>query len=168
MGVLADRLDDLHVTVSTPDETCFGELRGRTGVRVWFAPGYYQYSDAGRLQQKLAQVGRLLYVAHMKEYWDAMSEAWGRPMSEAPAEESRFNALAREIESEGVSDDGIVNVRAIGMYQWAVTLPANVTSKVSEEEFSRAAQQAGERVLVDHLAKMKQVKFHLYQERHAG
>ena len=63
MGVLADRLDSMHVRVAVPGGQVQAVLSGRTTVTLAFADGYYQRSNEDALQHQLEALARLLWAA---------------------------------------------------------------------------------------------------------
>jgi hypothetical protein len=151
-------LADADVTASTPDGTVFGRLSGRR-LHVWFAPGYYSHTSDSRLAEKLGQLGRLLWVARMKEYYRLKSDQLGqevrgerRPTTpkQVARREARDNIVAT-----GRSDDGRVELTTVGMLSWTASIAPGTVSALSEEAFAAATAQAGERVVEDHAWRLK-------------
>ncbi|WP_134764911.1 hypothetical protein [Nocardioides sp. 1609] len=155
MSEMGRHLDTLVVSATTPDETASATLHGRTRVTVSLASGYYAYTTDDRLADKLAQLGRLLWVARMQEYYRFKSEQLGRqvrgegaPRTPAQSErrEARDNIVAR-----GVSHDGAVGLAAVGLFTWTASVAPGTARRSSEEEFCSAAGQAAEQLIEDHL-----------------
>src|SRR5262245_1856836 len=94
MGVLSDRLDHMRVQASSPDGMVTGELRDRTQVYLSFARGNYRCYDATTLEQQLIGLGRRLWAGRMREYYAAVSEAFGETVTkESPAVSPRDAAF---------------------------------------------------------------------------
>lgn len=158
MSAMTEHLDTMVVEAATPDETAYARLRGRSDVSVWFAPGYYPYATDARVADKLVQLGRLLWVARMKEYYRFKSVQLGRTvrgegMPKTPAQVARREARDNIVAS-GRSDDGTVELTAVGLLTWSVTLAPGSVERVAEDAFCAACGQAGERLVLDHLDKL--------------
>lgn len=142
MPALADMLDAMHVRAVTPDETVYAELKGRRTVTVGFAPDYFAYTTAERLQPKLATVARLLWVQWMKAYYAALSEVVGLPVThEAPAADERdlaFRDARARIVAQGTSADQRVALSVVGMWHWTVVIaPQTVPDRARRPSPSR-------------------------------
>lgn len=161
MGHLADRLDTLFVKAATPDGTTLIELRGHTDVRISFAPGYYSYSSESRIAAKLQTAARLLWVARMKEYFRAYSEATGRDVrgEQIDSENAQaFQDLRLKIVARGESDGGVVAVVAAALWDWTVSIAPGAVAQIDESEFCRLAGQAGQRLIEDQYRQLRDVR----------
>lgn len=161
MGHLADRLDSMLVTATTPDGTTFIELRGRTDVRISFAPGYYRHATESRLAGKLQAAARLLWVARTKEYFRAYAEATGRDASGEHIDTDNaqaFKDARMEIVARGESDDGVVTVVAAALWDWTISIAPGTVRAVDEQEFCRLAGQAGTRQIEDQYRQLRDVR----------
>jgi hypothetical protein len=127
MSTMSEHLDTMVVEAATPGDTAYARLRGRSDVTVWFAPGYYRQSTDERVADKLAQLGKLLWVARMKEYYRFKSQQLGREIRGEGTPKTPAQAARREardsIVVEGRSDDGAVSLTSVGLLDWSVTVP---------------------------------------------
>ncbi|WFE23647.1 hypothetical protein O7621_10445 [Solwaraspora sp. WMMD937] len=166
MGLLADRLDNMHVTAVAPGGAISGELRGRDCVRVTFAAGRYQWLDERYVEQQLAALGRLLWAGRMKAYWAAVSEALGTPVSgEDPPVGPRdvdYQSARGGIVAEGRSDDGSVQIEVRGMRDWTVRIVPGSLRRFREDEFSVRVQQAATALIRDQFAQVRSLKDSIY------
>jgi hypothetical protein len=161
MSAMSEHLDTMVVEAATPGDTAFARLRGRSDVTVWFAPGYYRQSTDERVADKLAQLGKLLWVARMKEYYRFKSHQLGREirgegMPKTPAQVARREARD-SIVAEGRSDDGAVSLSSVGLLDWSVTVPRGTVARVEEETFVASCAQAAERLIQHHLDQLAYV-----------
>lgn len=152
---MAEHLDTMVVEATTPGDSASARLRGRSDVTVWFAPGYYSQSTDARIADKLAQLGKLLWVARMKEYYRFKSEQLERPIRgegtpKTPAQVARRDARD-SIVAEGRSDDGTVALTSVGLLKWSATVAPGTVERVDEETFVASCSQAAERLIEHHL-----------------
>lgn len=156
---------EAHVNAATPDETVFAELRGRS-VSLRFAPDYFAYTTAERLQPKVAMLGRLLWVRWTGAYYAAFSETAGyRVTYEPPAatdSDRRFRAARSQLVAEGASADGLLRLSATGMWHWTITIAPHAVPAVGEVVFCRAAAEAAERLIADQCAKTAALRAEIY------
>ena len=159
MTRIQDRLDSLTIEAATPDGTAFAHLRGRSDIGVSLAPGYYAHATEDRLAQRLAQLGRLLWVARTREYYRLKSEQLGRTVRGEGRPADARQAARREardaIVATGESDDGLVSLSAVGLFQWSAVVAPGTVRGVPEEAFTAACGQAGSRLVEDHLWRLK-------------
>ena len=155
MSAMADHLDTMVVDAATPGDIAFARLRGRSAVTIWFAPGYYRQSTDERIAEKLAQLGKLLWVARMREYYRFKSQQLGREIRGEGTPKTPGQVARREardgIVAEGSSDDGAVSLTSVGLLDWSVLVPRGTVDGVDEETFTASCAQAAERLIQDHL-----------------
>jgi hypothetical protein len=161
MTTMADHLADVTIDAATPDGIAFATLRGQSDVRVSFAPGYYAHADDARVADKLAQLGKLLWVARMKEYYRFKSEQLGRTVrgeAEPVTDAQRARRQARDaIVATGRSVDGTVEATAVGLFGWTVRIAPGTVPRMPEEQFCAAVSQAARGLIEDHLFQLKVV-----------
>ena len=119
MDHLHHRPPTLDVTVTTPDKVATARLRGRSSVTVSLVPGYFTTTTPGRLGDKLAELGELL--------WRARPDV--------------FRCTPDTVVCEGHSVDGSVRVCTVGMTTWMVELEPPAFTR-GEEAFCEAAGEA--------------------------
>jgi hypothetical protein len=161
MGLLTERMEELALTVTTPDEIATGRLRGRSDVTMSLAPGYFPTSTPERLADKVARVGELLWSERQRAYWRAVSEATGDDQSgEEPPTSPRdaaYRAARDAITCEGQSPDGVVGIRTAGMSAWSATVDATATGALDELAFTQAAGAAISATLADYFARVREI-----------
>lgn len=161
MSAGPEHLEGLTAEAETPDGTAFARLRGTHDIRVSFAPGYYAHTTEARLADKLVQLGRLLWVARMREYYRQKSNLLEREVRGEGRPRNERQAARREardsIVATGRSDDGRVELSAVGLLNWSATIAPGTVRQLSEEQFTAACSQAAERLVEDHLWQLKLV-----------
>lgn len=159
MSEVMDRLETSVVEAATPDGIAFAKLRGLTQVTVSLAPGYYAHATDARVADKLATLGKLLWVARMKEYYRLKSEYLGREVrgeGSPTSDQQRARREARNnIVATGASDDGTVSASAVGLLNWVVTVAPGTVGRVDEPAFLASCSQAAERLVEDHLLRLR-------------
>jgi hypothetical protein len=168
VGVLADRLDSMQVTSTSPDGQIAGVLRNRTEVFIAFRPGSYGRYSESVLADQLGALARLLWAGRTREYYAALSEAFGETITgESPAisERDRYYRAAREeLVAEGLSSDGLVYVGVQGMRTWAVRVAEGTIRELDEHEFATRVYEASHAMINDQFAKIRQLKNYCYAD----
>lgn len=161
MTAAPEYLETLSAEAETPDGTAFARLRGTSDISVSFVPGYYAQTTEARLADKLTQLGRLLWVARMRAYYRLKSDLLDREIRGEGRPRNERQAARREardsIVASGRSDDGRVELSAVGLLNWSATVAPGTVRQVSEEAFTAACAQAAERLVEDHLWQLKLV-----------
>ena len=166
MGMLADRLNTMEVSAVSPDGNISGRLRNRSEVVLAFRPGSYgRYSEYG-LADQLGGLARLLWAGRTREYYVALSEAFGETIShETPAVSERdrvYRAARDELIAEGKSADGSVYVGVQGMRAWVVRIADGTIRELDEDEFGMRVYEASHAMITDQFAKIRQLKDYVY------
>lgn len=162
------RIEDSVVTVSTPNERVFAEVRGERHVKVWFAAGHYDGVSSSRLEQELATVARLLFAAGLREH-----ERVNRETASGVGQYERRIALGRRdkeyaealatLAAEGRSEDGSVTVSAVGQQGYAVTIAPGTLDRLDEQSFRWHCTQAAEALLAETEQKAALARVRIYQ-----
>jgi hypothetical protein len=168
VGVLSDRLGAMQVRVISPNRQIAAELRnGSSEVSLSFAPGTYRRFDERTLEGALADLGKLLWVARMKEYYAAVSEAFGETVTGEPTPETQrdreYRADRARLIAEGSSRDRRVRLAVRGMETWTVRIAAGTVRALTEEEFAARVSEAAHDLIADQKTKIWQMK-----QRHYG
>ncbi|HEY7177519.1 MAG TPA: hypothetical protein VH442_21590 [Micromonosporaceae bacterium] len=162
MGILADRLDTMQVRVVSPDGNISGLLRGRSDVMITFREGAYQRYTEQALAEQLVALARLLWAGRTREYYAALSEAFGHPITGESAaigeRELAYRAARDELVAEGVSSDGLVYLGAQGMRAFAVRIAEGALATLTEDEFAARAYEASHAMIADQFAKIRRLK----------
>jgi hypothetical protein len=156
MGIIAERLDGLRVRACIGGVTA--ELVGRATVHIGFAPGVFRSLDERALERRLAALARLLWAGRMRDYFAAVSEAFGESVTREPPAVGRrdveYVAARDRIVACGRSRDGGVAVRVLGMREWRV----EVAPGLDEEALKRAVTEAAEALIADQLRQVRALK----------
>jgi hypothetical protein len=159
MGIIADRLDGLRVRASVADGGISGELRGRTTVEVACAPWVYRTLDERSLERHLAALAKLLWAARMRNYFAAVSDAFGETVTREPPALGRRDVEyveARDrIVARGTSLDGRVAIEVLGMREWRVSV---ADGTLRDRELPRQVRQAAEALIQDQLRQIRLLK----------
>jgi hypothetical protein len=156
----------MRVRVSLPGGNIAGELRDRTEVQLSFAPGsYYRYGER-ELERHLASIAKLLWAGRMKEYYAAVSEAFGEtitgePRPVSPRDQDYYSARD-DLIAEGRSSDGRIYVAVRGMQIWTVRIADGTVRALDEDEFAVRAREAAARLIRDQLTKIRALKDRFY------
>jgi hypothetical protein len=166
MGVLADRLDNMRVRVQSPGGKIAAELRGRTDVRLSFSPESYRYFNEWDLERQLAALARLLWAARMREYYAAVSEAFGETITgESPPQtwrDQEYYSARDSIVAEGRSADGRIQLAVRGMTEWTVRIADGSLRTLTEDEFCARVGEAAAELISDQFAKIRELKNQIY------
>ncbi|GLY32497.1 hypothetical protein [Kineosporia sp. NBRC 101731] len=166
MGELAERVNQLKVFVSTPDNGMTAELQGRDQLSVTFQEGLYRRSDEAGLERKIATLANLLWLAHTREYWRIFRDVTGNYL--AGSDHSQNSSVgerqqARDsVEAIGVSANGAIKLRSTGLRQWHVSIRGGTLRDLSERDFTASLGEAAQRLLRAHAVKLAKLS---YQDR---
>ncbi|MEU4690013.1 hypothetical protein [Actinoplanes sp. NPDC023714] len=159
MGELADRVDTMHIAVSTPDGGITAELYGRDGLSLTFRDGAYrQFTDETELERRLEALAGRLWVARTREYWRIYGDVTGTDAAgdDPPAGERdrQWRAERDELVVYGSSAYGDVTIRSVGMRGWEVGIRPGTLRALDEWQFAAAAGEAAGELIRDQYAKL--------------
>lgn len=149
---IGDALAATTVTVHTPNEQVFGSVVGLRDVRVWFAPGYYQRTAATVLEQNLAALAKLLFVAGVRERGRVSTEVSGQEFTRRIVLGHRaetYDAFLRDLTVEVVSADGSLTVTAVGQSSYAVRITPGTLERVPQEVFEASCGEVATRLVAE-------------------
>jgi hypothetical protein len=151
----------------SPDGMINGELRERTQVYLFFAPGTYRDYDEATLEQQLVGLARRLWAGRMKEYYAAVSEAFGETVTkESPPispRDTAFHEARDELVAEGRSADGRIHIAVRGMRSWTVQIKDGTLRTLSEGELAAHVREAASALINDQLTKVRALKLRIYR-----
>jgi hypothetical protein len=166
VGVLADRLDSMHVHAATPDGAISADLNGRTDVSLSFARGYYDQCSERDLERRLTAVAILLWVGRMRALYAALSEAYkqtitgeDRPISPRDVE---YAELRDALVARGRSADSRITVSVRGMREWSIRVKDGTVREIDERAFAAAAGEAAADLIRDQFAQIALLKNRVY------
>lgn len=164
--MLSDRLDGMRIRASSPDGAVTAELHDRTQVDISFVPGSYRDYDETTLEQQLVGLGRRLWVGRMKEYYAAVSEAFGETITKEARPVGRrdvaFHKARDELIAEGRSADGRVHLQVRGMRSWTVRITNGTLHTLTEDAFAARVHEAAAALIGDQFAKVRELKLEIY------
>jgi hypothetical protein len=152
----------MRVRVALPGDEIVGELRGRADVRITFAPGRYRRYQERDLEEKLASLAKLLWAGRTREYYAAVSHAFGETVTGEPppsgARDQAFVQARDELVAEGSSRDGRIRVTVRGMRRWQVRIADGTVHALDEFAFAERVREAAAALIEDQLAKVRVLK----------
>lgn len=158
MGIMADRLNKMVVTVSSPDGQIEGVLRDRDAVSVEFRVGTYRRYQERTLEYQLARLATLLWTGYQRGYNDAVAAATGRPVQDGrhlwDARRRAFRDAQAATVAEGMSVGERVFITNTGMLSWQVVIKDGTIAAVDEKEFAVECVSAFDRLMMDYRHKM--------------
>lgn len=150
MGIMADRLDSLVITATSPDERFQAVYSEKDGLELRFRDGAYRHYTERGLERQLGQVANRLWTGYERGYYAALSDALGepaeRPRTFADAGQRRFTAERDETLIEGMSTGGYVYVCHTGCRNWCVVIRDGALAALDETGFSAEADSARHRM----------------------
>ena len=163
---LFNTLAQLEAKAATPDERVFVEILGKTGVRVSFAPGYYEQASDVELERQFTRLAKLAFVERMRAYYRIRSEAFGREVTrESPPageRDERFVDERSKLVATGTGAGGRIAVSVVGMTHWTVRVSPGTHRALSEADFCRGMAEAGQSLLTDQFSQIRKLKHEIY------
>ena len=156
----------MRVRVATPDGAIEAELSGRNDVRLSFRPGFYERCTERDLERRLAGVAALLWARRMRAYYEALSEAYGAPVTGEDAaagpRDVRYRELRAGLVARGRSADGRIAVSVRGMRDWDIRIRDGTLRALDEHAFLAAAGEAAGELIRDQFARIARLKGTVY------
>lgn len=142
MTSFAERVAELRVTASTPNEQVSGELRGGE-VSVAIAHGYAERVGEAELEQQLQRLARLLFAQRSHAYNRIVQDLLQPSTSFQPREEDApyYEDYAAMTVSES-SFDGTVTVTQVGLEHWSVSIQRGTVARCGGQHITRAVAEA--------------------------
>ena len=166
MGILSSRLDSMRIRASVGGGNIVGELRDRTNVHLSFASGSYRRYNEWELERQLANLARLLWAGRMKEYYVAVSEAFGESITREPGpvspRDTDYFSARDELVAEGRSVDDRIYLAVRGMQTWTVHIADGTVRTLDEYEFATQVREAAAELIRDQFRKIRALKDRYY------
>jgi hypothetical protein len=154
VGEVADQLEDLSVTVSSPDGNIEARVTGGQARSLGFREGAYQRYSESELAHQLARTATLLFVGHDRGVQKIMEDAGlHRPRGPAQAiddAQRRYLAELPNIYATGLGPRELVRFEATGLVQWRCDIAEGAIRYLSEHEFIAEVIGAAQDLLRDH------------------
>lgn len=138
MGDVADRLDELTVTVHSPDGNFSVTVQGprkiqfEIGRRAYDA--YVRY-DIGEFERQLSHLATLTWTKYQRGVRAIAGDATPDTYHDLGGEEVvNYNNQRAQIEAEATSADGAVSIRTRGMVQWGVSLDRDLVRRIPPQQ----------------------------------
>ncbi|MFD0972029.1 hypothetical protein [Plantactinospora endophytica] len=161
---MADRINAIHVHASAPGGGVHGEVRGHSGVEIYFSSGYYDQANERQLERQLESLARLLWTARERALRTSMEELnVYSDESILSYEDETFHEERAQMIAAGQSDDDRISVSVRGMQEWRVQLAAGTLDALNERSFLAGLQIAASRLIDDQLQQINQLKVRVYQ-----
>lgn len=142
MTSFSERVAELRVTASTPNEQVSGEIRGDE-VSVTIAHGYAERVGETELEQQLQRLARLLFAQRSHAYNRIVQDLLQPSASPHRREEDR--AFYEDYEAMTVSEtsyDGAVTVTQVGLEHWSVSIQRGTVARGGGQHIARAVAEA--------------------------
>lgn len=166
MSIIADRLDNMDITVSSPDGNIDGRYRRRGELTLEFRGNAYERYRQHTLEHQLARLATLLWTGYQREYDTAVSEVVGHPVKDErhlwDANRRRYREAQRETAASGMSAGGRVYVENTGMLTWHVVIRDGTLGELAAAEFASECVSAFGALMNDYRSKMAALRAEHY------
>jgi hypothetical protein len=154
VGEVAERLEDLSVTVSSPDGNIEAQVRGAQARSLLFREGAYQRYSEAELAHQLARTATLLFVGRDRTVQEIMEKAGlhrpRRPSEAVDEAQRRYLIELPQIHATGVGPRELVRLEATGLMHWHCEIAQGTLRYLSESEFLAEVMGAGQALLRNH------------------
>jgi len=162
MASIGEHLDNMVVTVTSPDQRIRARVSNYHDVEISFDRGAFDRYDEEQLAHQLGRLGLTTWVA----YHRARSEAYRVSQNlssdeladaERPTDDPtllRYEEELNDIEAEGVSTGGAVRVRTRGLMRWDVDIRPGSIGRLGEAAFVTELHSAMKALLSDREVKI--------------
>lgn len=165
MGTFAELMAGQDEEVTSPDGNIIARVTAGEIKGLAFRPGTYrQYNDAA-LEQQLAGLSRLVWVARTRARRNALRAALDGPYDPEPMRPDSSQARQATEEQENLVVTvamSHVSVRVKGGTSWQVRVKAGTVREVSEEMFLREVASAAKSAIGQWRARMHMVRQDAY------
>lgn len=166
MSELSDLLDRMRVQASVAGGAITAELHDRDRVEISFAPGYYERATEATLERHLASLARLVWADYARQYYAAVSTAFGQSVTKDPPpigrQDREYTALRQDLIAEGRSGDGRITVMVRGMEVWDVRIAVGTLQELAEAEFVQQLSEAAGALIHHQFAGIRELKNRVY------
>lgn len=166
MGTMADRLADIHKSVTSPDGQLEAELRGDRPASLSFRGNTYRHYTERDLERQLARLALRVWTEYQRGYDDALAEATGRPVERTKetwdANRRRFREAQTATVSKGMSPGSWVYAENTGMVSWHFVIRDGALAKLDESEFVAEVLGAYHEMSLDYRGKIRQLRAEHY------
>ncbi|MFC6014655.1 hypothetical protein ACFP2T_00390 [Plantactinospora solaniradicis] len=166
MASIGEHLDNMVVTVASPDQRIQARVSNYHDIEITFAPGAFDRYDEEHLSHQLGRLGVTTWVAYHRARSEAYRLSQGLSSDELAAAERptddphrrRYEEELNNIEGEGVSPGGAVRIRTWGLMQWNVDVQPGSIQRLGEAAFLGELHSAMKSLLSDREMKIITLK----------
>lgn len=156
MGILAERLDAMTISISTQDGLIEGVYRPHgDGARIRFrGNGYHHYNERG-LEHQLSGLVSTWWTEYERRYDDALAEALGRPVEKKEhwdVTQRRYLAEQAETVFSGMSAHEYIYFQNTGLRDWMVVIRDGALAALDEFEFAAEVASGHAAMMADFLS----------------
>lgn len=166
MGVVAERLAKMVVTVSSPDGQIEGELRDNDALSLSFRGDAYRHYTEENLGRQLSRLALRMWTGYQRGYDYAVSEGTGQPVERSQetwdANRRRFREAQANTTSSGFSVNGWVYAETTGMVSWTFVVRDGALATLDESGFVAEALSAFHALNHDYRNKMSDLRAEHY------
>lgn len=168
MGVYADMMSRLVLTVKSPDGAVTATLSDRDRLAVEFRPGAYDFyaEEPPLLERQIAGFAQLVWTGRRRASLAALSTVLGREITGREQPDSirrRAFVEARDsLDLVGHSAQGHITLRTKGWLRWRVDIADRTLDRLTEESFSDELASAVRALLADYTARSSLLRDEVY------
>jgi hypothetical protein len=166
MSELSDLLDRMRVRASVARGAITGELHDHDQVDVSFAPGFYDRTTDTALEQHLVSLARLMRAEYVRQYYAAVSTAFGRTITKDPPpigrQDTDYAAQRQDLAAEGRSSSGRITITVRGMQTWRMRIAPGTVRVLNETQFAAQFREAASAVIRNQFAGIRALKNRIY------
>lgn len=163
----AEKLTAMTVRAQSPDDRVLGTFRGDDRIEVGFADheAYYEYQEETALAHQISTLLNSMSQARADGSKALLREANGRDRDD----DSHWNAKRRRFReerdgflAEGKSHGGHVQISAIGLRNWTVSVSRGTFETMDEEQFLAEFDSAISEFWDDYAQELYLLKVEIY------
>ncbi|GLZ78559.1 hypothetical protein Afil01_33660 [Actinorhabdospora filicis] len=167
MGEIIDRVGQMVVRATSPDNRIMALFKGGHTLEIRFRPGVYDQYARAELEHQLSQLGPLVWTGYRRGLSKIITDvagASGKSTSDDEYPERRRYKRARaELVASAMSPRKCVRAEAVGLLRWDVHVKDGTQQHLSEAEFCGEITSLVDLVINDHNSKINAL-----QREHLG
>jgi hypothetical protein len=167
---IANDLNEIAVTVTSPDGRIEGRAESLKYLSVRFLHGsyehYYRHRDPETLASQLARAATLMSTAYQRSRREVMAgHGFERYSTMRPPFRTRHRELLERgahLTARGSSGDGGIQVTTTGLVDFQITIGRDVLDRHDEKGFLQLANRAMDDLRADHQRALSDLRHELY------
>jgi hypothetical protein len=161
-----DALNQMRVRASVASGAITGELHDNDRVDLSFPAGCYERFVEPDLAAHLVSLARVMHAEYVRQYFRAVSEAFGQTVTKEPTaigrQDRAYAEQRQDLVAEGRSADGRITVTVRGMHAWRVWIAPGTLRTLDERQFAACFGEAAQGLIRDQFASIRALKNHVY------